>query len=413
MTEYNVTESKHFYLLGVSYKKADEKVRGKYTIFPDTVPELVREAKRNRIHHFFVVSTCNRTEVYAFADDYSQVIDALCAVTKGNKEELESISFIKKDFDAINHLFRVGSGLESQIVGDFEIIGQMKTWFSRFKKMGTTNAFLERLINTAIQVSKKIKQNTTLSSGVTSVSYAAVNYILTQVEKPSSKKILLFGTGKIGRNTCENLIKHTDHTHVTLINRTEEKAERIAKKYEVNSKSFDELENEINLSDIIIVATGAQTPTVLKEHIRTDKELLFIDLSIPANVDRSIKELSNVTVLGVDELSSIIAKSIEKRKEQVPEAERIISEMMNEFKDWLETRKYVPFIQAFKERLEDIHHIEHTTLKKKEVIETDNTVLAEKVIQKLTNHLANHLLENKGDAKDTMELINKVFKVQI
>lgn len=415
MTEYNVTESKHFYLLGVSYKKADEKVRGKYTIFPETVPILVQEAKRNQIHHFFVVSTCNRTEVYAFADDYSQIIKTLCAVTKGNEDELKSITSIRKDFDAINHLFRVGSGLESQIVGDFEIIGQMKIWFSRFKKMGTTNAFLERLINTSIQVSKKVKQNTTLSSGVTSVSYAAVNYILTQVENPSAKKILLFGTGKIGRNTCENLIKHTDHTHVTLINRTEEKAVSVAKKYEVNSKRFEELEHEINRSDIIIVATGAEKPTVLKEYIHTDKELLFIDLSMPANVDRSIKDLSNTTVLGVDELSSIITQNIEKRKEQIPEAEQIIAEMTNEFKDWLETRRYVPFIQAFKERLEDIHHIEHTTLKKKEVIEeaVDHTILAEKVIQKLTNHLANHLLENKGKAEDTMELINKVFKVQI
>lgn len=413
MTEYNVTESKHFYLLGISYKKADEKVRGKYTIFPNTVSDLVMEAKRNQIHHFFVVSTCNRTEVYAFADDYHQIINTLCAVTRGNEKELESISFIKKDFDAINHLFRVGSGLESQIIGDFEIIGQVKTWFSRFKKKGTTNAFLERLVNTSIQVSKKVKQHTTLSSGVTSVSYAAVNYILTQVDDPSTKKILLFGTGKIGRNTCENLIKHTKHNYVTLINRTQEKAEQVAKKYEVNSKSYDELESEINLSDIIIVATGAQTPTVCKEYIHTGKELLFIDLSIPANVDRSIKDLSNVTVLGVDELSLIITKNIESRKEQIPEAENIIVEMKNEFKDWLETRKYVPFIQAFKERLEDIHHIEHTTLKKKEVIETNETILAEKVIQKLTNHLANHLIENKGNAKDTIELINKVFKVHI
>lgn len=211
------------------------------------------------------------------------------------------------------------------------------------------------------------------------------------------------------------MIKHTDHTHVTLINRTEEKAVSVAKKYEVNSKRFEELEHEINRSDIIIVATGAEKPTVLKEYIHTDKELLFIDLSMPANVDRSIKDLSNSTVLGVDELSSIITQNIEKRKEQIPEAEQIIAEMTNEFKDWLETRRYVPFIQAFKERLEDIHHIEHTTLKKKEVIEeaVDHTILAEKVIQKLTNHLANHLLENKGKAEDTMELINKVFKVQI
>ncbi len=413
MTEYNVTESKHFYLLGVSYKKADEKIRGKYAIFPSDIPELVQKARENGIHHFFVISTCNRTEIYAFADDYHQIINAVCIFTKSSVEELKSIAIIKKDFDAINHFFRVGSGLESQIIGDFEIIGQMKKWFVRFKKMGTTNAFLERLINTSIQVSKKVKQNTAISSGVTSVSYAAVHYILTQIENPSAKKILLFGTGKIGSNTCGNLIKHTNHTHVTLINRTQEKAEYVAKKYQVKSKKIEELESEINLSDIIIVATGAQNPTILKQYIHTNKELLFIDLSIPSNVDRSIKELPNIKILGVDELSSIIAENVEKRKDQIPYAEQIIEEMMNEFREWLETRKYVPFIQAFKGRLEDIHQNEHTTLRKKEFIESDSTILADKVIQKLTNHVASHLLENKREAENTMELINKVFKVHI
>ncbi len=412
MTEYNVTDAKHFYLIGVSYKKADESVRGRYTIFPEIVNQLVCEASSNNINNFFVVSTCNRTEFYAFADDEQQVIDTICKVTNGNESELKSIAFVKTNFDAINHLFRVGCGLESQIVGDFEIIGQIKTWFRRFKKAGTTNAFLERLINTTIQVSKKVKQNTNLSSGATSVSYAAVNYMLNEVEDVSLKKILLFGTGKIGRNTCENLIKHTSHSHVTLINRTDAKAEKYAEKFQFNSQPYSCLIQQVNDSDIIVVATGAKSPTITIDHVKTSKPLLFIDLSIPANVDPAIKDINNVTVIGVDELSAIISNSIEKRKEQVPKAEIYIQEFIQEFKEWLDTRKYVPFIQAFKERLEDIHQLEHTTLKKKESVDTGGNKLAEKVIQKLTNHLANHLIENKSDAKETMDLIEKVFKVQ-
>jgi len=411
MNEYNLYPEKHFFSIGISYKKADANLRGKYAFLPESVPALVKKARQNEIKHFFAVSTCNRTELYAFAHHETDIVKLWCQFSGGNEVEIRSILSVKKDFEAVSHLFRVGAGLESQIIGDFEIIGQIKIWFNRFKKQNTTNAFLERLVNTTIQISKKIKHQTTLSSGSTSVSYAAVHYILTRVKNPSSKKIILLGTGKIGRNTCENLLKHTGHNQITLINRTRQSAENFANKFEVKLKGYEELEKEVNNSDILIVATSAIHPTLKKEHIKTDNPLLIIDLSVPSNVESSLKDLSNITVMGVDKLSMITNQNIKKRNEQIPLAEQIIENIGNDFKDWLETRKFVPYLQAFRKRLENINDTAHHSLKKKNNSEEKKEVLAEKVIQKLTDHLANYLLKNKENAEEAMETINKVFKV--
>ena len=139
---------------------------------------------------------------------------------------------------AVTHLFKVGTGLDSQILGDFEIISQIKQAFRRSKAMKLSNVFLERLVNAVIQASKRIKNQTEISSGATSVSFASVRYLLENVPQISEKNILLFGTGKIGRNTCENLVKHTSNKHITLINRTRATAEEIAGKFELNVKGY-------------------------------------------------------------------------------------------------------------------------------------------------------------------------------
>ncbi|MGV4547792.1 Gfo/Idh/MocA family oxidoreductase, partial [Ornithobacterium rhinotracheale] len=163
------------------------------------------------------------------------------------------------------HLFRVSSGLESQILGDFEILGQMRKAFRRFKKLGCSNAYLERFINTAVQISKQIKNETSLSDGATSVSYAAVQYILNHVPNLEQKNVVLFGTGKIGRNTCENLVKHTGNNKVTLINRTLAKAEKLSQKLDIKFRKVEELTETLQNTDVLIVATGAKTPTITKD----------------------------------------------------------------------------------------------------------------------------------------------------
>lgn len=414
MEQYHISKGTHFYALGLSYKKADAEIRGHFSLDELSKLNLLQQAKNNAIESLIITSTCNRTEIYGFAEHPYQLIKLLCDNTKGTVEEFQKVAYIYKGRDAISHMFRVGSGLDSQILGDFEIISQLKTSAKISKKHELLNPFLERLINSVIQASKRIKTETNLSSGATSVSFASVQYILNTVNDIYKKNILLFGTGKIGRNTCENLVKHTKNEHITLINRTKGKAEAIAGKFNLIVKNYSNLQEEINASDILIVATGAQNPTVDKHCIQTKKPLLILDLSIPKNVNSNVSELNNVTLVHLDDLSQITDETLENRKLHIPLAESIIEDVKSEFNDWLETRKFAPTIKALKNRLTDFANAELETQRKKNVQfnEAQAELISNNIIQKITNHFAHHLKEDSLSTDESLELIKKVFQLE-
>ena len=413
--EYS-TKSKttYFYAIGLSYKKADADIRGHFSLDNDGKQLLYAQAKANGIESLIVTSTCNRTELYGFAEHPYQLIKLLCENTKGTVEEFQEVAYIYKNKEAIAHMFKVGSGLDSQILGDFEIISQLKSSAKDSKKVGLLNSYLERLINAVIQASKRIKTETDISSGAASVSFASVHYILNNIDDISKRNILLFGTGKIGRNTCENLVKHTKNEHITLINRTKTKAQEIAGKFNLLVKDYANLQEEINASDVMIVATGAQNPTVDKFLIQTKKPLLILDLSIPRNVNHNVTELDNVTLIHLDDLSQITDETLEKRKAQIPIAEAIIEEVKAEFNTWLETRKFAPTIKALKLKLTDFKNAELDTQRKKlsNFNEEQAELISNNIIQKITNHFAHHLREDGISTDESLELIKKVFQLE-
>ncbi|WP_072400319.1 glutamyl-tRNA reductase [Flaviramulus basaltis] len=414
MQKYNISRSNYFYAIGLSYKKADADIRGRFSLDENSKQSLLNQAKENDIESLIVTSTCNRTEIYGFAQHPFQLIQLLCDNTRGTVEEFQEVAYIYKNNDAIAHMFRVGSGLDSQILGDFEIISQLKTSAKISKKHNLLNHFTERLINAVIQASKRIKTETDISSGATSVSFASVQYIFNSVEDISNKNILLFGTGKIGRNTCENLVKHTKNEHITLINRTKDKAEQIAGKFNLLVKDYANLQEEISTSDILIVATGAQRPTIDKHIIQSKKPLLILDLSIPKNVNENVKELDNVSLVHLDDLSKITDQTLEARKKHIPFAEAIIEEVKAEFNSWLETRKFAPTIKALKHKLNGFASAELDVQRKKltDFNEAQAELISNNIIQKITNHFAHHLKDDNISTDESLELIKKVFQLE-
>ncbi|MBO6605466.1 glutamyl-tRNA reductase [Psychroserpens sp.] len=414
MEHYTMSKGTTFYAIGLSYKKADAEVRGHFSLDEPAKLAVLEQAKTNSIESLVVTSTCNRTEIYGFAEHPYQLIQLLCDNTKGTVEEFQEVAYIYKNRDAISHMFKVGSGLDSQILGDFEIISQIKVSARLSKAHGLLNPFLERLVNAVIQASKRIKTETEISSGATSVSFASVQYIMNTIQEISEKNILLFGTGKIGRNTCENLVKHTKNEHITLINRTKDKAEAIAGKFNLIVKDYANLQEEINQSDILIVATGAQNPTVDKHCIQTISPLLILDLSIPKNVDVDVTDLENVTLVHMDDLAKITDDTLERRKQHIPLAEQIIDEVKSEFNAWLSTRKFAPTIKALKHKLADFASAELETQRKKmsDFNEAQAELISKNIIQKITNHFAHHLKEDDVSTDDSLELIKKVFQLE-
>ena len=395
-------QQRNLYNIGVSYKKADAHTRSRYSLSKENQIKLLKEAKEIGFEGIFILSTCNRTEITGFAEHPYQLIQLLCKYSDGNVEEFARISNVYKGNEAVNQLFRIGTGLESQILGDYEIVGQLKLAFKLAKKYQTINAHLERLINLVLQASKKVKNTTQLSSGTTSVSYAAVQYIIQNIPSYNSKNILVFGLGKMGKHTCKNLAEYTKNKSVCLINRTEEKAISFVKEHtSIRNSSIENLTQEIANSDILIVSTGSDTPTVTKEHLSTDKEILILDLSMPENVDISVSEFENVSL--VETLST--------RQKEVPKAEEIIEVYKEEFNDWLNNRKLVPAINALKESLEAIQKDEINFQKKKikNFDENHAEILTNRFIQKITTQFVKHLKEEETSVNDSIQIMSKVF----
>lgn len=401
----------HFYTIGISYKTADLSTRGQFSLSNEQCVSLLKEAKEKGIQEILINTTCNRTEIYAYAEHPYQIIQLLCAHSGGALSVFEELGFILKNQEAIHHIFRVGTGLDSQILGDFEIIGQLKQGFYRSKKLGLVNGFSERLVNAVIQASKRIKTETKISTGATSVAFASVQYIIQNITAVSEKNILLFGTGKIGRNTCENLIKHTENDHIVLINRTHEKAKSIAGKFNVLVKKYGDLPTEIRKADVMIVATGAQLPTVAKDIIHTEKPLLILDLSIPSNVHENIKSLAHVKVVNLDTLSQITNKTLEERKKHLPFAEEILREIEAEFSQWLHDRQYAPTLRALKAKLTAQQSAEIKARERKQSLPVEATLVSDQMIQKITGQLANFLKENPAKASDALNIFKDVFQL--
>jgi glutamyl-tRNA reductase len=407
MQENGFKELNRFFIAGINYKKTDAAVRGSFAIGQDQYNELIKTAPAFGIHEFFIVSTCNRTEIYGFAEHPNDLVEMICTQTQGNSKTFLQLAYIHKGEAAIRHFFEVGAGLDSQILGDYEIVGQIKQAVKFSKEHGFIGAFTERLVNSMLQSSKAIKNNTTLSGGTVSVSFAAVQYIKENIQQIADKKILLVGTGKIGRNTCKNLVDYLGTTNITLVNRTDSKAAALAAELNLSFASIEDLTTQIRSSDIILVATNAAQPTVLAKDL-SDGNKLVIDLSIPANVEATAKTLSNVTLINVDELSKLKDETLQKRQAEVPKAISIIEEHQQEFQTWYALRKHVPVLKAVKVKLSEIHKCPfYQSLHNNEFF----TPVSEEHIQKVVNGVATKMRQQQNAGCYYIQAINEYMAI--
>lgn len=410
------THQANLYNISVSYKKAEALIRGKFSLTKEAQVALLKEAKENGVDGIFVLSTCNRTEITGFAEHPFQLIKLLCKYSKGTVEEFAQVSNVYKNQEAITHLFRMGTGLDSQILGDYEIVGQLRQAFKLAKEHKTTNAYFERLLNHVMQASKRVKNETRLSSGTTSVSYAAVQYIIRNLSNYNAKNMLVFGLGKMGKHTCKNLAEYTRNKTVSLINRTEEKATEFVKEHpSIRKATIQNLNQEVQNSDVLIVSTGADTPTITAEQIPVDKDILILDLSMPANVAAEVKELKNVTLVNLDELSKVTDETLAIRQQEVPVAEAIIETYKEEFNEWLNHRRLTPAINALKQSLEVIQKDEIAFHKKKlkDFDEEHAEIITSRFIQKITTQFVKHLKDEETSVPQSIEVVRKMFGTDI
>ena len=349
-TTYN-NSLNSFCIVGINFRKSDMNVRGKFSLSADQSLILLNQAVTNKVPGCLVLSTCNRTEVYGISNDPHELAEIFCANTNSTMEDFLKQSYIYRGIGAIEHLFKVASGLDSQIIGDYEILSQLKHSAKIAKECGCFNSFMERAINYALQVSKEIKTKTKLSSGTVSVSYAAIEIIREKIKDLTSKKILLVGTGKFGNHIAQNLEDYLPGAIISFANRTDEKAVELAERYGAEFISYKNLPSASNDADIIIVSSAAENYTVLPSFFISDKSRLILDLSVPQNVDPAVKNIAGITLLNVDEVSGILDKTIATRQAEVPKALHIIDETLNSLADWHRQQFNNPFLSVVKSQL--------------------------------------------------------------
>jgi glutamyl-tRNA reductase len=412
MKEFEVSRFANFFKIGIDHSKADVKTRERFTLNEEKASHLLNEYKEGGGDGMLILSTCNRTEIYAFASCPRDLISLFCKYSGNDKASFEPFQNIAQNREAINHLFRVGSGLESKILGDFEIIGQIKKSYKFSKGQGGHNAFLDRLVNNAVQCSKRVKNETKLSTGAASVAFVAVLQLKKYLETMPQPKVLLYGMGKMGRTTCENLVNQTGIKDIRLVNRTEEKAARLAKRFGLKHLDIANLDQGLDEADIIIIATSAETPTVKAGHFKSTKKRLLLDLSMPRNVESSLYDDENFQVIDVDHLSEIAQESIRNRQSQIPRAENIIEEQVEDFYIWLESRRVAPTLQALREKMSAWKDKELKSLAKNfpEIPSDQADAFAEQILNRITGQFARQLKAG-NDLNNDLRTIHHIFEL--
>lgn len=352
-----------FHLVGISYKKADTATRGKFSMSEGFYERLNSRRVEFGVQEYFVISTCNRVEIYGVASSRELLMQFLLTQTKGNEEEFLLFSYVKAGLDAVRHLFRVAAGLDSQILGDSEVIGQIRNSVKIAKVHFAIGAFLDRLLNTVFQSSKSIKNQTKLSSGGVSLSFSAVQLLNDIVPELSKKNIALIGAGSFGCSIGRSLVKPHHIRNLTIVNRTFAKAKALASEWKVNAASMEELSELVAYNDVLILATASPTPLVFKEHLIGTGKKVIIDLSVPANLDKEATTLTNVLYIGLDELCGFADTQLAYRQDEVSYAEAIIDGYIFDFLEWLEFRRYAPVLYTFCNKLRELQSIcaQHTS----------------------------------------------------
>lgn len=345
-----------FGVAGINYHLADASTRGLFAVTKEDITRISLLAREQHLRSVFVLSTCNRTEIYGFSEDVRILVNLLTSFTKGTAEEFFAVAYLKNGESALDHLYEVASGLDSQILGDYEILGQLKQGVELAMQNNSVGPVMNRTVNYAMQASKKIKTETTISTGTVSVSYAAID-LLKAIPGIAERSILVIGTGKFGGNVCKNLVGYLPGTHITVCNRTDDSALEIAARLNISCIPYALLADGIAHADIIVVCTNAPEPTVLARHFDGSSPKLVLDLSIPMNVEAAVKEIGGVQVIDIDEISrNILDVNFARRRSEIPKAREIIRQSKKEYLNWLDEYRYSLHIKSWKDKLTELDH---------------------------------------------------------
>ncbi|GAB4374649.1 MAG: glutamyl-tRNA reductase [Calditrichia bacterium] len=356
------------YLLGCNHKTAEVDFREKIAIIGETLPHALKElVSLNHIEEGVILSTCNRTEIYVSvsdpADIFNQLEEFLSQITGTVIERNSHLLYRMMGEKAIHHLFQVASGVDSLIVGEPQILGQVKESYRVACENSTTGVLLNRLMNHSFSVGKRVRSETALGAGAVSVAYAAVELAQKIFRDLSQQKVLLIGAGETGELTARHLREKGIGT-LYITNRTASKAEELAIQLQGEAVAFENMSDFFPAVDIIIGAATAPNYLILRQDIekvlqkRRSRPLFLIDIGMPRNFDPAINKLESVFLHDMDDMEQIVTRNLEKRRKEIPRAEAIISQEVQNFLEWKRGLQITPTIVSLRKKLEDIRQQE-------------------------------------------------------
>jgi len=381
--------------LGINHKTAPVDLREQAVFAPEILADALEDITRRGVaEEVTIVSTCNRTEIYCGLppEQESETYDWFCRYLKLDSSEVKPYLYQHPGELAVQHAFRVASGLDSMVLGEPQILGQMKNAFATAHKAGTTGKILNRLFQQTFSVAKTVRTDTAIGASAVSVASAAVTLAKQIFSDLSQKTVLLIGAGEMVE-LCARHLAEKEIGHMIVANRTVERAELVAKEFGAEAISLTEMPLRLSDADIVISSTASQLPilgkgtveSALKE--RKHRPMFMVDIAVPRDVESEVGELSDVYLYTVDDLKDVVQESLKSRQEAANEAEKIIDDKVVEFMRWAHTLDAVPTIRALRESAVAIREAEVDRAKRLLARGEDPI----KVLEQLARSLANKL----------------------
>ena len=419
----------HLFLLGVSHRTAPVDLREKLDFSSRSVGDAVEAlSTRPSAMESVVVSTCNRSEIYVASDD----------PTKAREELVQFLSeyhgippeaflphlFVKEDAAAAGHLFRVAAGLDSLVVGEPQILGQVKDAFQTAHERRCAGPLLNKLFNWSFNVGKRVRTETAIGEGAVSVSYAAVALAKKIFSRLHGRRVLVVGAGEISTLTAQHL-RGQGVAEIVVTSRTLAHAEALAASVAGHAVPWEQLVSALGSADIVITATGSQRPIITRQHLepagrahRTDP-LFIIDIAVPRDVAPEVAQIEQVFLYNVDDLQSIVNENLTRRSAEITRAEHIVAEELSRFSSWRRSRGAIPTVVALRQKFETIRRAELQRLEHKlGALEPDararvdevTRLIVEKLLLEPTEQLK--ALPDEETQSAYTEAINRLFRLR-
>jgi len=414
-------------LIGINHKTAPVELR-ECIAFTEVESESALQALSHKPHikEVLLFSTCNRVEVLVVTENKAKAIDStkdyIAEVNKIPRKEFEDALYIHEGDEAVRHIFRVASSLDSMVVGEPQILGQVKEAYRIATEAKASGVILNRLLHRTFFVAKRIRTETGIGDHAVSISYAAVELGRKIFGSLESKNVLLVGAGEMAELAVEHLIRNKAG-EIYVANRTFENGVELARRFKGQAIRFEEIADSLKLVDIIISSTGSPDYVITRDQvkgvirIRRNRPIFFIDIAVPRDIDPRVNRLTNSYVYDIDDLQGVIDENIEDRQREAIKGERIVDEAVIRFREWYASLEVVPTIIALRNKLESIAETEIKKTLQSNKIPASSTG----AIQKMTGSLINKIMHDPtvflkknsmpDDKSKRIDTVRKLFKL--